>query len=56
MLPEHSGPLVSRFNKYRVRRHDVIYGESDPVGEDEARRAMDSARDFVDVMKKRIAK
>jgi uncharacterized protein (UPF0332 family) len=54
VLPEESGPLVSKFNKYRVRRHDVIYGESESVGEDEAKRALANAKDFIDVIKKKL--
>lgn len=55
MLPEESAGLVARFNRYRVRRHDVIYGEPGSVGEDEARRAIESAKEFVAKMKGRIA-
>lgn len=47
ILPADSSYLVNTFNRYRVRRHDVVYGEADSVGEDEARRALENARKFV---------
>ncbi|MFH1200373.1 MAG: HEPN domain-containing protein [Candidatus Micrarchaeota archaeon] len=46
-LPRESCGLVASFNRYRVRRHDVVYGETDSVGEDEANRAIGNAKMFV---------
>jgi uncharacterized protein (UPF0332 family) len=51
VLPKDSSDLVSTFNRYRVRRHDVVYGESGSVGEDEAKRAVENAKKFVSLVK-----
>lgn len=53
LLPAESSGLVSAFNRYRTRRHDVVYGEtgSDAVGEDEAKRALANASKFVEVVR-----
>ena len=40
ILPSESGNLAITFNRYRVRRHDVIYGESESVGKNEAEKAL----------------
>ncbi|MFH0737959.1 MAG: HEPN domain-containing protein [Candidatus Micrarchaeota archaeon] len=55
VLPKESSGLVARFNRYRVRRHDVVYGEAGSVGEDEARRAVESAKAFIGEIKRAIA-
>lgn len=48
VFPAESIQLVSSFNKYRVRRNDIIYGEAkDSVGEDEALRVIARAKEFV---------
>ncbi|MFH1107534.1 MAG: HEPN domain-containing protein [Candidatus Micrarchaeota archaeon] len=47
VLPKDSSGLVAVFNRNRVRRHDVVYGEADSVGEDEASRAIGNAKKFV---------
>lgn len=49
VLPVDASALASAFNKLRVRRHDVVYGEtkSDSVGTDEAARAMEKAKLFI---------
>ena len=47
LMPGDCGALINAFNRYRVRRHDVVYGESGSVGEDEAKRVITSAREFV---------
>ena len=54
ILPKESSGLVSTFNRYRVRRHDVVYGESEAVGEDEAGRAIENAKKFVSEIKEKI--
>ena len=51
IVPADSSALVTSFNRYRVRRHDVIYGEADSVGEDEARRAVENAKKFLEKAK-----
>ncbi len=52
VLPQESAGLANVFNRYRVRRRDVVYGESDSVGEDEAKRAIENARKFVSAIRK----
>jgi len=54
VLPKESSTLISTFNRYRVRRHDVVYGESDSVGENEAKRAVENAKNFVSAIKTEI--
>jgi uncharacterized protein (UPF0332 family) len=54
VLPPQAGPLAVAFNRYRVRRHDVIYGDAGSVGPEEAESAVKSATAFVDKMKERI--
>ncbi|MEM3555627.1 MAG: HEPN domain-containing protein [Candidatus Micrarchaeia archaeon] len=54
VMPPDSATLVSVFNRYRVRRHDVIYGESSSVGEDEARKAIENTKKFVEQIEKII--
>ena len=56
VLPKESSALASVFNRYRVRRHDVVYGEADSVGSDEAKRAVDNARKFVESIERTIGK
>jgi uncharacterized protein (UPF0332 family) len=47
ILPPDAGHLASLFNRYRVRRHDVIYGEAGSVGPEEAQAAIDGAKALV---------
>ncbi len=42
VLPAESAQLASAFNRYRVRRHDVAYGEAESVGRGEAENTIDS--------------
>lgn len=51
LLPADASELVSAFNRYRVRRHDVVYGEPQSVGDDEAKRAIANATKFVEKIK-----
>jgi len=51
-MPGECGALINSFNRYRVRRHDVVYGEAGSVGEDEAKRVIARAREFVEASKK----
>lgn len=46
VLPKEAAELGSAFNRYRSRRHDVVYGESESVGKDEAARALEKAKRF----------
>ena len=54
IMPPESSALVNSFNRYRVRRHEVVYGEAGSVGEDEARKAVESAKEFVKKMEELI--
>jgi len=47
VFPADATPLVSTFNRYRVRRHDVVYGEAGSVGKDEAAHAVRTAQEFL---------
>ena len=54
--PEFSG-LTALFNRYRVRRHDIMYGEveSDSVGESEARTVIKNAKELLGLVRKKIS-
>ncbi len=55
-FPSESALLVSSFNKYRIRRNDIIYGEAkDSVGEDEALRVIGKAKEFVKKIEELLA-
>ena len=56
LLPADAAGLAHTFNRYRVRRHDVIYGEAESVGKEEARRAIENAKLFVKSIKGRVGK
>lgn len=45
VLPDN--PVVATFNRYRVRRHEVMYGEAGSVGAGEARNAIENAKAFL---------
>ncbi|MEK6973081.1 MAG: HEPN domain-containing protein [archaeon] len=51
VMPTESTILVVTFNRYRVRRHNVVYGQRESVGEDEVKNAIDSAKKFVEKIK-----
>ncbi len=57
VLPSQSSQLVSLFNRYRMRRHDIVYGEVEArsVGESEARAAIEKAKEFIVLVKGRIS-
>lgn len=57
ILPEASSQLVILFNRYRIRRHDIMYGdvESDSVGESEASTAIIKATEFLNLIKSKIS-
>jgi uncharacterized protein (UPF0332 family) len=48
VMPKESAQLASTFNRYRVRRHDVVYGEAKSVGENEAENSIKNARLFIE--------
>lgn len=54
VLPSESIGLTNTFNRYRVRRHDVIYGEAGSVGKEEAKRVIENARLFLKEIKKMV--
>ena len=47
VLPTESSKLIALFNRYRVRRNDIVYGEAGSVGKDEAQNAIENAAAFV---------
>lgn len=51
VLPKESAQLAATFNRYRVRRHDVVYGEAGSVGENEAENAIKNAKLFIEKIK-----
>ncbi|OIO26502.1 hypothetical protein AUJ15_01430 [Candidatus Micrarchaeota archaeon CG1_02_55_41] len=50
ILPAETTPLTNAFNHYRVRRHDVVYGEAGSVAPSEARKAVEKARELVSII------
>jgi len=48
VLPEDAKGLVEAFERYRKRRHDIVYGEIRETGSNEAARAIENARKFVE--------
>jgi len=55
VLTGETGALTNIFNRYRVRRHDVVYGEADSVGENEAANAIQNAKKFLAKVREKIA-
>ncbi len=57
IFPSDSTSLTSLFNKYRIRRNDIMYGEiEDSVSESEAKRVIYNAKKFIEEIKKFIKK
>ncbi len=54
-LGPSSSDLVKLFNRYRLKRHDVVYGEAESVGEDEAASAIRYAGEFLALVQKKLA-
>ena len=52
IMPAQSAPLIGAFNRYRVRRHDVVYGEIKSVSDGEAGSAAANAKGFIAEIKK----
>ncbi len=57
VLPPESSQLVALFNRYRIRRHDIVYGEIEggSVGESEAKGAIERSKELLDLIRKKIA-
>jgi len=55
-LPADASVLVSLFNKYRMRRHNVVYGEIGEVGTDEAKKAIETAEKFLKIIEEKLGK
>ncbi len=51
-MPPESAQLVAMFNRYRIRRHEVVYGESGPATQSEAQNAINGAGRFVSIYTK----
>lgn len=56
LLPGELSPLASTFNRLRIRRHDIVYGEIEEgsVGEEETKEAIAKAGEFLREIKARI--
>ncbi len=56
VLPSNALQLVSLFNRYRIRRHDIVYGdvEGGSVGENEAKTAIGKAKEFLEIIRKKV--
>ncbi len=56
VLSAELSPLVSSFNRMRVRRHDIVYGEIEEgsAGEEEAKEGIGKAGEFLREIKSRI--
>ena len=54
VLPKESSKLIALFNRYRVRRNDIVYGEAGSVGKDEAQNSIENATGFVERIDKSI--
>ena len=57
VLPSESTQLVALFNRYRIRRHDIVYGEIEggSVAESEAKGAIGKAGEFLKLISGRIS-
>jgi len=54
VLPTDSGNLAVVFNRYRIKRHDVIYGEAEMIGSGEAENSIKNAKLFLNKIKENI--
>ncbi len=54
VMSAQAAPLMDTFNKYRVRRHEVVYGEAGSVGRNEAERAIENAKKFLGITRGRV--
>lgn len=54
VLSSDASHLASVFNRYRARRHEVVYGEAGSVGRSEAANAIENSRKFVALIKGRL--
>lgn len=56
-LGSDSSELIRAFNKYRLRRHEIVYGEveAEDVSESEADMSIDKAGNFVKLVSEKIS-
>jgi len=56
VLPASSAQLMALFNRYRMRRHDIVYGEIEggSVGASEAEGAIEKAGELLALIKTKI--
>lgn len=54
VMPADTVELTSLFNRYRAKRHEIVYGETRKVGKDEAARAVLKAEEFLGAIRKII--
>lgn len=54
VIPKDAMALVTSFNRYRIRRHDVVYGEveGESVSDGEAGAAIGKARELLSAIRK----
>lgn len=52
-LPD-AAALLDSFNRYRIKRHDVLYGGAETVGKTEADNAISKAREFLELIKSKL--
>jgi uncharacterized protein (UPF0332 family) len=53
-FPNESSGLIALFNKYRIRRHNVVYGETGSISKSEAKNAIENAEKFLKKVKEKI--
>ena len=55
VLPKEAAVLAHTFNRYRVRRHDAVYGEAESVGKDESIKALENAKKVVEAIRDKLS-
>ena len=53
-LGSESSALISLFNRYRIKRHDSVYGEEDQVSETEAKNAIKYSKEFLQAIRQKL--
>jgi len=54
VFKNESSELVILFNRYRIKRHDAIYGEADSTSKTEVQNAIKYAKEFLDLTKEKL--
>lgn len=50
-LGNQASDLILLFNRYRIKRHDSVYGEEDSISQTEAKNAIKYANEFLNLTK-----